>query len=46
MEPEEPFTSMQQLGKHVPATTNTHATAEELLGKVFSLPYVPKLVNA
>jgi hypothetical protein len=27
----------QQMGKHVPAATNTHATVEELLDPSFSL---------
>jgi hypothetical protein len=32
----ETFVSMQQLGKHVPAETDTHATIEVLLETVFS----------
>jgi hypothetical protein len=30
--------SRQRLGKHVPAATNTHATTEELLYALFSMP--------
>jgi hypothetical protein len=32
-----PIVTRQQLGKHVPATTNTHATIEQLLGASFSV---------
>jgi hypothetical protein len=34
--PETIFASRQRLGKHVPATTDTHATIEVLLETVFS----------
>jgi hypothetical protein len=34
--PETIFVSRQRLGKHVPAASDTHATVEVLLEKVFS----------
>jgi hypothetical protein len=37
LEPEETAVAVQQLGKHVPMVTNTHATIEGLLDAVFSM---------
>jgi hypothetical protein len=35
----------QYHGKHVSAAVNQHATVEELLEAVFSIPYAPRLCN-
>jgi hypothetical protein len=39
VEPEDTAVARQRLGKHVPATTNTHET-DELLDAVFSMRFV------
>jgi hypothetical protein len=40
MEPEKTVTATQWLGKHIPATRNTHATTEALLETVFPMWFV------
>jgi hypothetical protein len=42
VEPEEMVVARQQLSKHVPMATNTHATTEELLDAVFYVVHVIK----
>jgi hypothetical protein len=37
VEPEETAVARQRLAKHLPASTNTHTTVEELLDAVFSV---------
>jgi hypothetical protein len=35
-------TAMEQLGKHIPAATEMHATTEEPLGTVFNMRSLPR----
>jgi hypothetical protein len=45
VEPEETSIARQRIGKHVPATTNTQATTEEILETVFSVGFASRIYN-